>query len=222
MSLISTGGLYAITPDALCADPTALEAAVAAALRGGARLVQYRDKHSARSLRLANAIRLAALCRTHGAALIVNDELTLALEASAAGVHLGANDGSIAEARAVLGPAAIIGATCGASEARALSALTAGASYVAFGRFFPSTTKPDAPPAAIEWLSAVRARIAGPVCAIGGVTPDNGAALLAAGADWLAAVDGVFGDPDPAVVEARARRYAALFACRTNIREANP
>jgi thiamine-phosphate pyrophosphorylase len=212
MSLIEAGGLYAITPDALCADPNTLEVAVAAALRGGARLIQYRDKRSARPQRLVNATRLAALCRAQGAALIVNDELTLALEAGAAGVHLGTRDGSVAEARAALGPEAIIGATCGASEERAQAALAAGASYVAFGRFFASNTKPEAPPAAIEWLREARARIAGPVCAIGGVTPDNGAALLTAGVDWLAAVEGVFGDPDPAVVETRARRYAALFA----------
>ena len=114
-------------------------------------------------------------------------------------------------ARALLGPDALIGASCASDLLRAEAALASGASYVAFGRFFASNTKPDAPPADPAVLTAARERFAAPICAIGGVTPDNGALLLAAGADWLAAVDGLFGVGDPADIERRARAYCALF-----------
>lgn len=205
-------GLYAITPTALCADRMRLLDAVAAALRGGAVLIQYRDKAGTPAARLANARALAALCRRHGAGLIVNDDAALARAAGAAGVHLGADDGPIAAARALLGPDAVVGATCGASLSRAQAAIAAGASYVAFGRFFESRTKPDAPPATLELLGEARAVLAAPICAIGGIRPDNGTQVVAQGADLIAAIDGVLGDPDPARVEAAARAYAALFA----------
>lgn len=205
-------GLYAITSTALCADADLLQAGVAAALRGGAVLLQYRDKHADAAQKLQRATLLAALCRDYGARLIINDDAELAAASGADGVHLGASDGSITAARDRLGPQAIIGATCGASLARAEAAIAAGADYVAFGRFFPSQTKPDAPPAGLEWLPTARAVLAAPICAIGGVTPGNGGALLAAGADWLAAIDGLFGELEPAAIERRARAYRALFA----------
>jgi thiamine-phosphate pyrophosphorylase len=205
-------GLYAITSDAICADPGRLLAAAAAAMRGGAVLVQYRDKRSDAAARAANAQALAALAHRHGVGLIINDDAALAAKVNAAGVHLGAADGPLAEARARLGAGALIGASCGPYLERARTALAAGASYLAFGRFFDSRTKPDAPPASIERLRAARAEFRVPICAIGGITPDNGAALIAAGADLLAAVEGVFGDPDPAAVEAAARAYSRLFA----------
>ncbi|MGH8444111.1 MAG: thiamine phosphate synthase, partial [Solimonas sp.] len=121
-------------------------------------------------------------------------------------VHLGASDGSVAEARARLGPAAIVGATCGNSLERARAAAAAGADYVAFGRFFASKTKPDAPPAELATLTAARRELPLAICAIGGITPGNAAAVLAAGADLLAAVDGVFGAAD---VAAAARAYVS-------------
>lgn len=204
-------GLYAITPDALAADPCRLLAACTAALMGGAVLLQYRDKRSAPARREQNAIALLALCHSHGGRLIINDDVTLAARIGADGVHLGTSDGSLNEARALLGPQALIGASCGDSLARAEAAITAGASYVAFGRYFASNTKPDAPPASLATLSLARSRLVVPLCAIGGITPDNGAPLIAAGADWLAAVDGLFGDGEPAGIEARARAYRALF-----------
>lgn len=204
-------GLYAITSDALCADPARLREAVEAALRGGAALVQLRDKHSAPAQRRGNALALAALCRAHGAHFIVNDDLALALDCGADGMHLGAADPPLAQARAALGPHAILGATCGPSLQRAHAAVAAGADYVAFGRFFPSRTKPDAPGAALELLQQARAELRVPICAIGGVTPDNAGALIAAGADMVAAVEGVFGAGEPNPVEAAARAYARLF-----------
>ncbi len=204
-------GLYAITSSGLCAEPARLLAAVEAALRGGAAVVQLRDKHSAPAARGANARALLALCRAHGARLIINDDLALALDCGADGVHLGAADPPLAQARAALGPRAILGASCGPSLQRARAAVAAGADYVAFGRFFPSRTKPDAPQAPLELLQQARREILVPVCAIGGVTPANAGALIAAGADLVAAVEGVFGDGEPAAVEAAARAYSRLF-----------
>jgi thiamine-phosphate pyrophosphorylase len=204
-------GLYAVTSDAICADDSRLLGAVAAAMRGGAVLVQYRDKRSDAATRAANAQALAALARAHGVGLIINDDAALAAQVGAAGVHLGTADGPLAEARARLGAGALIGASCGPYLERARAARAAGAGYLAFGRFFDSRTKPDAPQASIELLRAVRTEFRVPICAIGGVTPGNGAALIAAGADLLAAVEGVFGDPDPAAVEAAARAYSRLF-----------
>jgi len=207
-------GLYAITPDALCGDPQTLLAAAAAALRGGAALLQYRDKRSAPAARLANARALRELCAKHAALLIVNDDAELAARAGADGVHLGAGDGSLDAARALLGRDAIIGITCGPSLDRARAAAAGGASYVALGRFFPSRTKPAAPPADLAVLRSARAELPLPICAIGGVTPANGGALIEAGADLLAAIDGLFGSNDPCEIEAAARAYARLFGAR--------
>jgi thiamine-phosphate pyrophosphorylase len=194
------------------ADPDRLHAAVEAALQGGAALIQYRDKRSDAPTRERIAGELNALCRAQSASLIINDDLDLAEAIGAAGVHLGAGDGSITEARRRLGDNAVIGATCGPWLERACNARDAGASYVAFGRFFASRTKPDAPAASLEVLAAARSEIELPICAIGGVTPDNGRSLLDAGADLLAAIDGVFGNPEPEAVWRAARAYASLFA----------
>lgn len=201
-------GLYAITPDALCAEPARLRAAVAAALAGGARLIQYRDKRNAATDRARLAADLLALCRRHDARLIVNDDVELARASGADGVHLGAADMPLREARQRLGGEAIIGVSCATGLERARAAQDGGASYVAFGRFFPSRTKPDAPQADPALLRQARSALAIPLCAIGGVTPDNAGLLVAAGADLVAAVEGVFGAAD---IAAAARAYARLF-----------
>ncbi|MDP3857191.1 MAG: thiamine phosphate synthase [Stagnimonas sp.] len=202
-------GLYAITSASLCADPARLVAAVEAALRGGVRLLQYRDKLGSPESREHGARLVLERCRAASVPLIVNDDLALAVRIGADGVHLGVGDGSLADARAVLGPSAIIGITCADSLARALAAEQGGASYVAFGAFFHSSTKPEAALLSIEQLRQARARLRLPICAIGGITPDRAPALVAAGADCVAAVDGVFGAADP---ERAARAYAAAFA----------
>lgn len=208
---MTTRMLYAVTSDSLAADRQRLLDACAAAIAGGARLLQYRDKASMPDARQRNAEALLALCRAQGARFIVNDDARLAAAIGADGVHLGKSDGAIEAARALLGPEALIGASCSSDLLRAEAALAAGASYVAFGRFFASNTKPDAPPADPAVLSIARKQFLAPICAIGGVTPDNGALLLSAGADWLAAVDGLFGAGNPADIERRARAYCALF-----------
>lgn len=201
-------GLYAITPTDLCRDPARLLHAAEAALRGGARFVQYRDKTRDAARRLSSARALRALCERHGARLIVNDDVELALAADAHGVHLGLDDLPLLEARARLGPTRLIGITCQDSIARARAASEGGADYVALGAFFPSRTKPDARHATLDLLRAVRIETSLPICVIGGITPDNGRPLVDAGADLIAAVDGVFGVPD---VGAAARAYARLF-----------
>lgn len=201
-------GLYAITPDALVDDDESLLKAAAAALRGGAVLLQYRDKRSAPARRLALARALAQQCHAHGAALIVNDDARLAAAVGADGVHLGAADGALGEARALLGADAIIGATCGNDLDRAQAAIDAGADYVAFGRLFASRTKPEAPRAELDTLRQARARWSVALCGIGGITAQLAPQVIGAGADLVAAIDGVFGAAD---IEATARRYAQAF-----------
>lgn len=206
-------GLYAITSSAICRDAALLEGAVAAALDGGATLVQYRDKQNDAATRTAFARRLVALCHARGARLIVNDDPELALHAGADGVHLGARDADPAAARARLPRAMIIGVSCANVLARARAAEDAGADYIALGRFFASQTKPDAPQATLALLREARATVQLPICAIGGVTPNNAAPLVAAGADLVAAVEGVFGARD---IEAAARDYARLFLSKVS------
>ncbi|HEY3858440.1 MAG TPA: thiamine phosphate synthase [Gammaproteobacteria bacterium] len=196
-------GLYAISDGG-----PHLATAVEAAIRGGARLVQYRDKSADASQRLQEAKVLLELCRGHGVPLIVNDDVALAAETGADGVHLGKDDGRVEDARVRLGPRALIGVSCYGSLERALQAAHDGADYVAFGSFFASGSKPAAVRAPLALLTEARSRISIPLCGIGGITPDNGASLISAGADMLAVIRGVFAAKD---VETEARRYAALF-----------
>ncbi len=206
-------GFYAITSEALCRDAAGLRPGVEAALAGGARILQYRDKWTAPDRRPALARQLREACRQAGALFIVNDDIELAAACDADGVHLGRSDGSVASARRRLGDAAIVGVSCSGRVERAIEAQAEGASYAALGRFFVSTTKPDAPPAELDALRRARAALRIPLCAIGGITPDNAAPLIAAGADMIAAVEGVFGrNADAAAMRAAAGRYAALFS----------
>ena len=205
---MSLRGLYAITSATLCRTPGVLRGAVEAALAGGARLIQYRDKESDAGARRQTARKLLDLCRERGALFIVNDDVELALAIGADGVHLGVKDLPLREARHRLGGLATIGVSCANVLERAVAAQDAGASYVAFGRFFPSRTKPDAPPADLALLRGARAQLHIPICAIGGLTPANARPVIEAGAAMIAAVEGVFGAPD---VEGAARAYARLF-----------
>jgi len=200
-------GLYALT-DGRLTPAERLLPAVTAAIRDGARLIQYRDKSNDPARRRAEARALLVLCRAHGALLIINDDIALAAEIGADGVHLGRDDAGLAAARVQLGPRAIIGISCYDSLERAVAAAQAGADYVAFGSFYPSATKPQAIRAPLELLPVARRQLSIPICAIGGITPENGVALLAAGADMLAVIHGLFAAPD---VTAAARAYAGLF-----------
>jgi thiamine-phosphate pyrophosphorylase len=200
-------GLYAITDAALCAEGGLVDS-VAGVLAGGARAIQYRDKGRDRARRHSEASALAALCRASGALLIVNDDVELAVAVGADGVHVGRDDAAVAEARAQLGPGRIVGASCYDPLALAEAAVGAGADYVAFGSFFPSPTKPNAVRANLDLLRRARRRLAVPLVAIGGITNENGAALLAAGADMLAVIQAVFGAAD---TRAAAAAFASLF-----------
>jgi thiamine-phosphate pyrophosphorylase len=212
-------GLYAITP-----DPWSLWGSasgeddrgerswldgVARAMEGGARLVQYRDKSPEPDMRRRRAGALLDLCRSAGVPLIVNDDLELALALGADGVHLGREDGDAAAARARLGPGAILGVSCYDRLELAIAAERAGASYAAFGSFFPSKVKPGAVRPEPDLLTRARERMKIPLVAIGGITTQNAASLIAAGADMLAVVTGLFQAPD---IAAAARDYAQLFA----------
>ena len=201
-------GLYAITDSELLKGK--LLPYVEAALKGGARLLQYRDKSSDDARRLREAETLRELCNRYGAALIINDDAELAARLGV-GLHLGQGDGSLSVARALLGRKAIIGGTCHAQLELAEAAAKEGASYVAFGRFFNSTTKPGAPSADIELLAAEKAKINLPIVAIGGVTLDNAPTLIAHGASMVAVVHGLFSADSAAEVERRARAFSALF-----------
>ncbi|WP_327438952.1 thiamine phosphate synthase [Pseudomonas donghuensis] len=202
-------GLYAITDSQLLAGK--FLPYVEAALEGGVTLLQYRDKSQDASRRLREAESLAELCARYKTQLIINDDAELAARLGV-GVHLGQTDGPLTPARTLLGRNAIIGSTCHAQLELAEQAAREGASYVAFGRFFNSVTKPGAPAADTTLLEHARNRIKLPICAIGGITLDNAAPLVAHGADLLAVIHGLFGADSTQEVTRRARAFNALFA----------
>ncbi|QXP85497.1 thiamine phosphate synthase [Methylococcus sp. Mc7] len=189
-------GLYAITPDRLRGD--ALLAAVELAVLGGVAVLQYRPKSGSAKDHLAEGGRLLNACRAAGIPLIINDSPRLAAEIGADGVHLGKDDGGVAAARSVIGTRAIVGVSCYDSLDRALRAEADGADYVAFGAFFPSSTKPGAPRARLETLREARTRLSVPVVAIGGIDAAKAGQVIGAGADLVAVVEAVFGASDVA------------------------
>ncbi|MBL8504389.1 MAG: thiamine phosphate synthase [Rhodocyclaceae bacterium] len=199
-------GLYALTPD--LADTAELLRRARAALLGGARLLQYRNKGADGAQRREQAGALLGLCREFGAPLIVNDDLGLALEIGADGAHLGREDGDLAAARAALGPGRLLGVSCYDAMERAREAKRNGADYVAFGSFFASPTKPAAVRAPLALPAQARAELGLPVCAIGGITLQNAPQLLAAGVDLLAVITDLFEAPD---IRARAAAFTSLF-----------
>jgi len=201
-------GLYAVTPDER--DTGVLVAKVVAAVEGGASVVQYRNKTLDPPMRRAQAQALAATNAIRRALFIVNDDPILARELDADGVHLGNDDGDVAQARACVGRDRIIGVSCYDDVDRARAAVAAGADYVAFGSFFASTIKPGARRASVDLLA--RARVLGvPVVAIGGITAMNAPLLIGAGADAVAVISGVFAHDGPADVTRAAAAIARQF-----------
>lgn len=197
-------GLYLVTPDE--PDGERLLARVAPLL-AEATCLQYRNKTADPDVRLQQARALRSLCARTGVPLIINDDVELAAAVDADGVHLGEHDAAIGDARMRLGAAAIIGVSCYDDVARAQQAAAAGADYLAFGAFFVSPTKPNARRATLELLRQA-AELGLPRVAIGGITPENAASVVAAGADLIAVISGVFDAPDPV---AAARACRALF-----------
>jgi thiamine-phosphate pyrophosphorylase len=202
-------GLYAITPED--ADTSRLVRKVEEALSGGANVLQYRSKSADHAARRVQAERLLAACRRHGVPLIINDDLDLALSIGADGVHLGRDDGDVAAARRRLPADVLLGVSCYDRLELALAAAAAGADYVAFGSTFSSPTKPDAVRAPPELFAQARARLALPIVAIGGITPENAAQVIAAGADAVAVIAALFDAED---VKAVAAGFCKLFERR--------
>lgn len=199
-------GLYAITPD--LDDSNELQRRVRAALRGGAQVIQYRNKTASPELRTEQAGMLQTLCTEYGIPLIINDHAGLVAESGAAGLHLGGDDGSLATARAALGPDRLLGGSCYDRLDLAQAAVDAGADHIAFGSFFPSTVKPGAVRPPVALLTRAKARLGVPVVAIGGITLDNAPALINAGADAIAVISAVFSAPD---IEQAAHAFQSLF-----------
>ena len=205
-TVFAVRGLYAITPDN--ENTQSLVAQVSAAISGGVRFVQYRNKTATSQKRLAQALALKSLCRDRGASLIINDHVDLALAVDADGIHVGSGDASYKDARGALGNDKLIGISCYNRLELALAAQAHGANYIAFGSFFPSQVKPGAVHAPTDLLSAARRRLEISIVAIGGITIDNAPPLITAGADALAVISALFSAPD---VTAAARSFTALF-----------
>ena len=203
-------GLYAITPEAT--DTASLLAITQQALKGGARLVQYRSKTDDAALRLEQAQSLARLCAEFGVPFIINDYPDLALEVGADGVHLGKGDAPITEARHKLGPGKIIGISCYERLEHAVEAERQGADYVAFGAFFASVTKPGAVSAPADLLHHAKQKLRIPIVAIGGIIPENAGELIRQGADAVAVSNALF---SARCIRSAAEKFSLLF--RSNL-----
>lgn len=189
-------GLYVIA-DTACIGAANIISKTDEVLSAGVKIIQYRDKVSTQSDRYKIAKSLRELTQDYKSLLLINDDAQLAASVDADGVHLGKEDISIEEARSSLGENKIIGASCYASYVNAQPAINASADYIAFGSFFPSPTKPDAPRAEIELIQQAKQDYKIPVCAIGGITPQNATNVLAAGADMIAVISAVFNASSP-------------------------
>ena len=198
-------GLYLVTPD--WDDTERLLDATRQALEAGATLVQYRHKTAPDALRLEQAAALLSLCRRLDRPLVINDHVDLCTRLDADGVHVGATDAKVGEVRALLGPDKIVGASCYGQFERATAAQEAGASYVAFGGFYPSRVKVYEVSTPLRIVAQAKAQLQVPVVVIGGMTAANARPLMALGADMVAAISSVYGAPDP---HAAARAFVEL------------
>jgi len=200
-------GLYLVTPD--WDDTARLLDRTEQALQAGAAMLQYRHKTASETLRHEQASQLQRLCCKYDIPFIINDHLPLCRALDADGIHLGGTDASVAEARAVLGPGKIVGASCYGELQRARDAAAAQASYIAFGGFYPSRVKKyevSTPPAII---AQARAALTTPVVVIGGMTPANAQPLVAQGAHMVAAISSIYNAGD---LGKSVRAFRALFA----------
>jgi thiamine-phosphate pyrophosphorylase len=200
-------GLYAITPEGVT-EAACLEK-VSIALDTGLGALQYRDKSGTWAERLRLARRLGELCRAARIPLIINDDLALAIESGADGVHLGRDEMHLLETAAATSPRLLVGVSCYNDLSRAREAIARGADHIAFGSLYPSRTKPTAAHCGLPVLRTARQELGVPIVAIGGITPENGRAVIDAGADYLAAISSVFDTGD---IAQAVRRYAELFA----------
>ena len=187
-------GLYAVTPD--IADTDLLIKKVEAALQGGVSVLQYRNKLANHKLQTQQARAILPLCRQYNVPLIINDSVKLCLTLDADGVHLGADDGNLAEVRIRLGESKILGASCYNRFDLAFAAQNQGANYVAFGACFASSTKPNAPVADLSLFAQARTELSIPSVAIGGINLQNAGQVIQAGADAIAVINALFGVDD--------------------------
>ncbi len=199
-------GLYLVTPD--WDDTEALIKATEIALSAGVGLLQYRHKTATGELRLEQAGALLKLCRQHNVPFIVNDHIDLCIELDADGIHVGGTDASVAVVRTLIGKDKILGASCYGDFALAEQAQIAGASYVAFGGFYPSRVKKYEVSTPASIVSKAKSELTLPVCVIGGMTPENAKPLVQEGADMVAAISSVYSAEDIATA---VRDFAALF-----------
>ncbi len=197
-------GLYAITES----NSKNLIENVTLALKGGIKILQYRNKQASSQQKQQEAQALAALCKKFNTPFIINDDIQLAQKVRADGVHLGRDDGSILAARAQLGDKAMIGVTCYQDIEIARQAEKLGANYVAFGSFFASPTKPQAPRAGIKLLQQAKQEISLPICCIGGITLDNASTLIDNGADMIAVISSLFATDN---ITATAQQFTRKF-----------
>lgn len=204
--LFSIKGLYAITPD--MHDTASLLKKVETALQGGIHILQYRNKQAGQSLQIEQARELLPLCRQFNVPLIVNDSVKLCMDLGADGVHLGADDGNLAEVRSLIGADKLLGASCYNRFDLALAAQNQGADYVAFGACFASITKPHAPVADLSLFTRARAELNIPSVAIGGINLHNAPQIIQAGADAIAIIQAVFAADD---VKSAAQQFSQLF-----------
>ncbi len=201
-------GLYAITDPALINNNKLIDA-VTQAIEGGARIIQYRNKQASPELQLKQAQAIAQICKQYQVCFIINDDPQLARKINADGVHVGKDDGQIADARAILGNEAIIGVSCYNRLENALQAQADGADYIALGRFFTSRTKPDAVQASLELLSEVRQAIDLPIVTIGGIKRDNARQLIEYGTDAIAVIYDLFHNTQN--IKQTAQEFQKLF-----------
>lgn len=200
-------GLYVITDQQLMPEPL-FEQKAEAALSSGARIIQYRDKSLEQGRRSSQAQVLRQLCNRYNALLIINDDVQLALEVDADGVHIGKDDAALSQARQQLGKDRIIGVSCYNQLELAHSAIQAGADYIAFGSFFSSLIKPEAPPATSNLVTSIKQDFTTPVCCIGGITRDNCGPLVEAGADMLAVISDIFAHDSPEAIADSCRTFS--------------
>jgi thiamine-phosphate pyrophosphorylase len=199
-------GLYLVTPN--WDDTDRLLEVTEQALRAGAALIQYRHKDAGPELAREQAAALLALCRSNGRPLIINDHVTLCTALDADGVHVGGLDAPVAAVRGLVGPDKIVGASCYGDLELARRAQGAGASYVAFGGFYPSLVKKYAVTTPPDIVLQAKASLCVPVVVIGGMTAANARPLVSRGADMVAAISSVVQAPDP---YSAAREFVALF-----------
>ena len=199
-------GLYAITPDS--ADLNTLIQKTKSAIEGGAFMVQYRSKIQDRDVKMHQIAAILRLCREYEIPCIVNDDVEMCRVLEADGVHLGEKDDNIAEVRHILGEDAIIGSSCYDQLDRAKSAQKEGASYVAFGAMFPTSTKPNAPRATLALLKEAKREIQIPIVAIGGITVNNAHDVIKTGIDAIAVITSLY---EAKSIKETAETFAKMF-----------